>query len=309
MADEQTIFRLEGVAKGFGSGVARVDPLQGVDFTVRRGETLVLIGPSGTGKSVTLRLMLGLLAPDAGHVFFEGGDIAGFNDQQLDAMRGRLSMLFQSGALFDSMTVGENVGFPLRARGERDDARIDLLVERSLAAVGLAGTADKMPSELSGGMRKRAALARAIAPEPEMIFYDEPTTGLDPVMSDAIADLINAMRQLLSGRFAITSVVVTHDMNVACKTADRILMLYGGKLVGEGPPEYFRRLGETPRDRIDNEREELIRQFVRGEAEGPIGRDLARPAVPSAAPRTPPPNAGQPEKICGKKLVPADRNR
>ncbi len=258
------ILTLEDIHKSFGT----LDVLQGIDLAVRRGETLVIIGQSGTGKSVTLRLMIGLLDPDRGRVLFEGEDIGGYNDQQLALMRERFAMLFQGGALFDSMSVGDNVAFGLRALGERDEGRIRDVVREKLRQVGLPDTEGKMPAELSGGMKKRAALARAIAVDPEVILYDEPTTGLDPIMSDAIADLIIETREALREKNA-TSIVVTHDMHVALKTADRIVMLHQGRIVAEGPPEQYRRLREAT-EAPEEEADRMVRQFVRGEAEGPI---------------------------------------
>jgi phospholipid/cholesterol/gamma-HCH transport system ATP-binding protein len=216
-----------------------------------------------------LRLILGLLEPDEGEVHVFGKKLSALNDRELGDVRRRMAMLFQGGALFDSMTVGENVAFPIRANGEKDEDRIQATVSERLRQVGLPGTEDKMPSELSGGMKKRAALARSIATRPEIILYDEPTTGLDPIMSDAIADLINETHASLK-ETNVTSVVVTHDMHVATKTADRIIMLYGGQIVGDGPPELYSRLGagELPADASEMDR--MIRQFVLGQADGPI---------------------------------------
>ncbi|MCL2001595.1 MAG: ABC transporter ATP-binding protein [Planctomycetes bacterium] len=265
----EPIIRLMDVYKGFGSGYRRVQPMAGVNLDVERGKTLVIIGPSGTGKSVMLRLMLGLLDPDRGEVHVFGKKLSAVSVYELGEIRKRMTMLFQGGALFDSMTVGENVAFPMRSMGEKDEARIQAVVAEKLRQVGLPGTEDKMPSELSGGMKKRAALARSIAYRPEVILYDEPTTGLDPIMSDAIADLINETHASLK-EANVTSIVVTHDMHVADKVADRILMLYGGKVVGDGPPELYRRLGSQVIPRDASETDRMIRQFVRGEAEGPI---------------------------------------
>jgi phospholipid/cholesterol/gamma-HCH transport system ATP-binding protein len=180
-----------------------------------------------------------------------------------------MAMLFQGGALFDSMTVGENVAFPMRAMGERDDDRIAAAVRERLRQVGLPDTEDKMPSELSGGMKKRAALARSIACRPELILYDEPTTGLDPITSDAIADLINSTHELLR-EIDVTTIAVTHDMRVASKVGNRIIMLYGGRVVGDGTPELYRRLGSSALPSGILESEMMIRQFVLGEADGPI---------------------------------------
>ena len=265
----EIVIRLEDVHKGFGSGERRVVPMAGVSLSVERGSRLVVIGPSGTGKSVMLRLILGLLEPDRGDIVVFGRNIASLGNYELGEIRKRIAMLFQGGALFDSMTVGENVAFPLRATGERDEEKIGEIVNERLRQVGLPDTEDKMPAELSGGMRKRAALARSIACRPEVILYDEPTTGLDPITSDAIADLINATHHSLAG-VGVTSVIVTHDMRVAGKTADRILMLYGGRIVGDGPPELYARLGRDEAQGEAGETEMMIRQFVRGEAEGPI---------------------------------------
>ncbi|MCC8189562.1 MAG: ABC transporter ATP-binding protein [Planctomycetes bacterium] len=265
----EAVIRLVDVHKGFGTGARRIEPVAGVSLDVERGKTLVIIGPSGTGKSVTLRLMLGLLEPDRGEVYVFGKTIAAMTNDELGAARRRMAMLFQGGALFDSMTVGENVAFPLRAMGEKDEDKIRSVVTERLRQVGLPGTEDKMPSELSGGMKKRAALARSIACSPEVILYDEPTTGLDPIMSDAIGDLIKETHASFQDAH-VTSIVVTHDMHLAVKVASRIVMLYGGKVVGDGPPEEYRRLGSGEPDPNASDRDRMIRQFVRGEADGPI---------------------------------------
>ncbi|MCC8167404.1 MAG: ATP-binding cassette domain-containing protein [Planctomycetes bacterium] len=267
--DEDVVIRLDNVCKGFGSGAKRIEPVNGVTLLVERGKTLVIIGPSGTGKSVTLRLMLGLLEPDSGEVSVFGKQLSALSNIELGDLRKRMAMLFQGGALFDSMTVGENVAFPMRAAGEKDEDKIQSIVAERLRQVGLPDTQDKMPSELSGGMKKRAALARSIATRPEVILYDEPTTGLDPIMSDAIADLINDTHDSLKDT-NVTSIVVTHDMHVATKVGDRIVMLYGGRVVGDGPPELYRRLGKEELPRDASEMDRMIRQFVRGEADGPI---------------------------------------
>jgi len=261
---------LENVSKSFGA----LHVLKGVSLTVKRGETLVIIGQSGVGKSVCLRLMIGLLYPDAGRCLYLGKDISKMDDVALAEMRAHFAMLFQNGALFDSMTVGENVVFGLRAIGEKDEAKIQRVMEENLRAVGLGKSQfpeipAKLPSQLSGGQRKRVALARAIAFEPEVVLYDEPTTGLDPIMSDAIADLIINTCENLKHK-NVTSVVVTHDMHVALKTADRIIMFHGGRIVGEGAPDYYRRIRETADVAGLTENERMIRQFVRGEAVGPI---------------------------------------
>ena len=266
---KECVIRLENVYKGFGTGAKRVEPVKNLSLDIERGSTLVIIGPSGTGKSVTLRLMLGLLDPDAGEVYVFGKKISAMSMMELGDARKRMAMLFQGGALFDSMTVGENVAFPMHAAGEKDENKINSVVSERLRQVGLPGTEDKMPSELSGGMKKRAALARSIATRPEVILYDEPTTGLDPIMSDAIGDLINDTHASLKDT-NVTSIVVTHDMHVAEKVADRIVMLYAGNIVGDGPPQLYRRLAEGDLPADASEMDKMIRQFVRGEAEGPI---------------------------------------
>ncbi len=259
------LLALEEVHKSFGP----VRVLDGVTLRIKKGETLAVIGRSGTGKSVMLRLFVGLLAPDRGRVFFEGADLASFDERRLNAMRQRMSMLFQSGALFDSMTVADNVAFGLRVRGATSEEEITARVRKYLELVGLANAAAKMPADLSGGMRKRVALARAIATEPELVLYDEPTTGLDPITTDAIADLIIRTREAIGGR-DVTSVVVTHDMQVALKVADRIVMLHAGRIVAEGAPDYFRRLRQNAEAGGDTPMARMIAQFVRGEAEGPL---------------------------------------
>lgn len=261
---------LDNVYKSFGSGSKRSEPLRGVTLKVKFGERLVVIGPSGTGKSVTLRLMLGLLEPDRGDVYIMGRNIGLMDRDELWDVRKRVSMLFQGGALFDSMSIGENVAFPLREQGMRDEDKIYGIVKKRLGQVGLPGQEDKLPSELSGGMQKRAALARSLASQPEIILYDEPTTGLDPIMADAVANLIVDTHEQMSHEAGATSVVVTHDMMVAEKVADRMVMLFGGKVLAEGPPEMFRRLGADPLPENAGETDRMIRQFVRGEAEGPI---------------------------------------
>ena len=266
----ESVIRLDNVHKGFGSGKRRIDPVAGISLDIKRGETLVIIGPSGTGKSVTLRLMMGLLDPDEGEVYVFGKKISAMSNYELGQARLRMAMLFQGGALFDSMTVGENVAFPLRAAGEKDESKIQAVVSEKLRQVGLPNTEDKLPSELSGGMKKRAALARSIACRPEVILYDEPTTGLDPIMSDAIGDLINETHASLKKDADVTSIVVTHDMHVAGKVADRIVMLYAGKIVGDGPPEMYKRLGSDELPADASQTDKMIRQFVRGEADGPI---------------------------------------
>jgi phospholipid/cholesterol/gamma-HCH transport system ATP-binding protein len=229
--------------------------LQGLNFSVRKGETLVIIGQSGTGKSVTLRCLLGLLHPEKGEVLFQGKNIPDMNEVELVELRGHFGMLFQMAALFDSLNVGENVGFGLEAKGGYTPEEIAKKVSETLGAVGLFGIEAKMPAELSGGMKKRVGLARAVAMGPEVILYDEPTTGLDPITADAINNLILSTQE----KYNVTSIVVTHDMTSAYKVADRIIMFHEGVVVGEGTPE-----------EIKNSTNPMIKQFINGTAEGPI---------------------------------------
>lgn len=261
---------MDNVSKSFGD----LHVLKGVTMRIPRGETLVVIGQSGVGKSVSLRLMIGLLTADTGTTRFQGRDIARMDESELTEMRQSFALLFQSGALFDSLTVAENIAFGPRMNGVRDESTLRQIVEKHLHSVGLGLSAfpdmpGKMPSQLSGGQRKRVALARALAQEPEILLYDEPTTGLDPIMSDAVADLILTTRDVLREK-NLTSIIVTHDMHVAIKTGDRIIMLHGGEIVGEGSPEYFMAIRDMVDPTVLSRRERMIRQFVRGEAEGPI---------------------------------------
>jgi phospholipid/cholesterol/gamma-HCH transport system ATP-binding protein len=229
--------------------------LDGVTFDIRRGESIVVIGQSGTGKSVLLKHLIRLLEPDSGRVLFDGEDIADLEGRKLVAMRRRFGMLFQSAALFDSLSVAENVGLGLRESNDLTDREIDEIVLTKLDMVGLAASSEQFPAELSGGMRKRVGLARAIANDPEVLLYDEPTTGLDPITADVINDLIVDLNLKLK----VTSVSVTHDMASAFKIADRIIMLYEGRIEFDGTPEQVRS--------SDNR---ILRQFITGSATGPI---------------------------------------
>ncbi len=248
--------------------------LNGISINIKRGETLSIIGQSGVGKSVTLRLMVGLIKPDSGSCHFCGDDISKMSELEINEMRKKFSMLFQSGALFDSMTIGQNIAFPAILRGIKDHSKLIHIIEEKLYQVGLGKNMfpdmpSKMPSMVSGGQRKRIALARALAEDPEVILYDEPTTGLDPIMSDAVSDLIISTRNQLKSK-NLTSIIVTHDMHVAFKTSDRIIMLNAGKIVGEGTPEYFMDIEKRVDISNMTEHELMIRQFVKGEADGPI---------------------------------------
>ena len=243
--------KVENLHKSFGAHHV----LRGVSLEIRKGESIAVIGQSGCGKSVLLKHLIRLLSPDEGQVLFEGTDIADLGHDDLVALRQRFGMLFQSAALFDSMTVEENVGLGLREKKlVRAQALHDRVIEK-LALVGLSDAADKYPSELSGGMKKRVGLARAITHEPEVLLYDEPTTGLDPITADVINDLIVRLNEKLH----VTSIAVTHDMRSAFKIADRFIMLYGGKVEFDGTPDDIRS--------TDNK---IIRQFIAGQADGPI---------------------------------------
>lgn len=229
--------------------------LRGVDLEVEKGESMVVIGGSGSGKSVLIKHIIGILKPDDGTVLIDGIDIAKLKENELYEVRKKFGMLFQGGALFDSLRVWENVSFALLRQNRMSEREVKAVAIEKLRMVGLIGVEDLMPSELSGGMKKRVSLARAIAHEPEILLYDEPTTGLDPIMADAINELIIKMKQKLS----VTSVAITHDMNSAYKIADRIAMLYEGRIVEVGTP-----------DEIRNTQNPIVRQFITGSAAGPI---------------------------------------
>lgn len=229
--------------------------LDNLSLTIERGKTKVIIGRSGCGKSVLLKHIVGILMPDAGIVKVDGITINKLKEKELNKVRMKIGMLFQGGALFDSLTVAENVGFVLEEYTELDEATIAERVKEALSLVGLHAIEDLMPSELSGGMKKRVALARAICMRPELILYDEPTTGVDPITADAINELIRELQSKLK----VTSVVVTHDMTSAYKVADHIAMLYQGKIIANGTPE-----------EIKNTQNPVVKQFVTGAASGPI---------------------------------------
>ena len=233
--------------------------LDDVTLTINSGETMVIIGRSGSGKSVLLKHMIGLMKPDAGAVLIDGVDIAKLSGPDLDQVRMKFGMLFQSAALFDSMTTFENVAFPLGEHTAMTPEAVAQRVHECLQVVGLQQADDLYPSELSGGMRKRVGLARALAMNPEIVLYDEPTTGIDPIMGDIINDLIIALRD----RLKVTSVVVTHDMRSAYKVADRIAMLYNGGIVEVGSPEAIRQSANP-----------AVQQFIKGEAVGHIQEGL-----------------------------------
>ncbi|HDZ21346.1 MAG TPA: ABC transporter ATP-binding protein [Phycisphaerae bacterium] len=240
--------------------------LDGVNLQVIQGETMVIMGGSGCGKSTLLRHMIGSIWPDEGYVELFGQNIAELNDDQFDAIRKRFGILFQSGALFNSMTVGENIALPLKEHTDLDDDTINVIVTIKLELVGLREAAHLMPAEISGGMKKRAGLARALAMDARVLFYDEPSAGLDPVTSAEIDQLMMD----LSKKLGVTSVVVTHEMDSAFRIADRMAMLDKGRILKIGPRSEFEALrnGAVTGD----ETSDLIRQFLRGDPDGPITR-------------------------------------
>lgn len=247
----ENLIQLSGVYKSFDSN----DVLQGLDLNIRRGETMVIIGGSGTGKSVILKHIIGLMKPDSGKIIIDGKDLATLKERSLDELRKMFGMLFQGAALFDSLSVWENVGFSYGQQTTMSSSEIKEKAIEKLRMVGLRGIEDRMPADLSGGMKKRVGLARAIAMEPKIMLYDEPTTGLDPIMADAINELILEMKRRLN----VTGVAITHDMTSAYKIADRIAMLYQGKILEIGTP-----------DEIRNSENPVVHQFVTGSSEGPI---------------------------------------
>jgi phospholipid/cholesterol/gamma-HCH transport system ATP-binding protein len=229
--------------------------LDGLSLKIEKGLTYVVIGRSGCGKSVLLKHIVGILKPDAGGVLVEGKEIAKLSTNELNALRMKIGMVFQGGALFDSLTVGENVGFGLIEHQQIDKKELSERIRESLRLVDLHGVEDLMPSELSGGMKKRVALARAICIRPEIILYDEPTTGVDPITADNVIELIRNLHDKIN----VTSIVVTHDMKSAYKIADRIAMMYKGKIIAEGTPE-----------EVQNTKNPVVYQFINGLAKGPI---------------------------------------
>jgi phospholipid/cholesterol/gamma-HCH transport system ATP-binding protein len=241
------LIELRDLHKRFG----RLTVLNGVSISVPEGQSLVVLGPSGTGKSVLLKHLVGLLGPDSGEVWFDGKRVDGRPERELIPIRQQFGFLFQMGALFDSLNVEDNIAFPLLEHTSMGPAEIQKVVQRKLELVGLPETRKKMPAELSGGQRKRVALARAIAMDPRVILYDEPTTGLDPIR----ADIINELMLKLKRELKVTSVIVTHDMHSAFKVADRMVMLNQGKIIFDGTPEEIRRADDP-----------VVRSFVRGEA-------------------------------------------
>ena len=251
MSNENPIIELEKVSKSFGEFTV----LDELDLVLEKDMVNIIIGRSGGGKSVLLKHVVGLLKPDSGRVLIQGRDIVPMKEREMAGVRRSFGMLFQDAALFDSFTVEENVAFPLREHTRKNLREVQEIVDSKLASVGLTGMGRKMPSELSGGMRKRVGLARALVMEPQIVLFDEPTSGLDPVMSAAINELILRTRE----EFKATCVVISHDIDATMKIADRIYMLYQGRIIAQGAPDEIRSLDDP-----------VVRQFIRGEARGPI---------------------------------------
>ncbi|GDX83404.1 ABC transporter ATP-binding protein [Deltaproteobacteria bacterium] len=244
--------RIQGLTKSFGAQKV----LAGVDLEVPSGQITCVIGRSGTGKSVLLKILMGLLRPDGGSIVINGVDITKLGDRELLKVRNRFGMVFQNAALFDSMNVFENIAFPVREHERLKEADLKVRVDAALASVGLLEHGHKNPHELSGGMRKRAAVARALVRKPEFLLYDEPTTGLDPIMTAHVDELIRTTQDQTPG---LTSLVISHDMHATMQIADKIAMLFEGRVIFEGTGEDVR---TTPHP--------VVRQFVEGRLEGPI---------------------------------------
>ena len=242
---------IDHVSKSFG----RRQVLRDCCLEIRRGETTVIIGSSGTGKSTLLRTIIGLTEPDAGRVFVDGRDVHAISPRQLRELRARMGYLFQSGALINWLTVAENLALPLREKTRLTEEEISRRIDRALDLVDLRGTRDLRPDQLSGGMRKRAGLARSLVTDPEILLYDEPTTGLDPVTAHIIDQVVVDLRNKLG----VTSVVVSHDMEGVYRIADRVAMLYDGRIIATGTPQEFQ-----------NAVDPIVRQFVHGALEGPL---------------------------------------
>ncbi|HET9233026.1 MAG TPA: ABC transporter ATP-binding protein [Candidatus Eisenbacteria bacterium] len=258
------MIEIRDLHKSFGS--QRV--LRGLDLTIEPGETMVVLGRSGTGKSVLLKLIIGLMRPDRGRILVDEQNVNTMTYNQLEEMRKRIGMLFQMAALFDSMTVADNVALGLREQRDLQEGEIAAIVSEKLGLVGLAGIEDKKPAELSGGMRKRVGLARAVAMNPDYILYDEPTTGLDPIT----ARQINILIRELQTKLQVTSIVVTHDLHSAYFLGDRVCLLHEGRIYFLGTPE-----------EMQASLDPVVRQFARGEAEGPMTNGLLEPVRRGAA--------------------------
>jgi len=248
---KETVIKIENLKKKFGDRQI----LNGVDLEITRGEIFVIMGGSGCGKSTVLRHMIGAIKPDEGNIYLLGKNIAAINEDEMDSIKKKIGMSYQGSALFDSMTVGENVSLPLKEHTKLDANVINIMVKMKLELVGLRGFENLLPSQLSGGMKKRVGIARAVSMDPEIVFYDEPTAGLDPIVTAVMDKLIVDLSKALS----VTSVVVTHDMNSVFRIADKIAMLYEGKVVQVGT-----------REEIRMSKNEYVQQFVSGSPDGPI---------------------------------------
>ena len=251
------MIEISGLSKNFNSHKV----LDELSLKINTGETCVIIGRSGCGKSVLLKHIVGILKPDRGGIFIDGKEVINLNEEELNKLRMKIGLVFQGGALFDSLTVAENVGFGFIEHHQLSRKELLERVEEALCMVDLCGIGNLMPSELSGGMKKRVALARAICMKPEIILYDEPTTGVDPITADSINELIKNLHDKLK----VTSIVVTHDMKSAYRIADRIAMMYQGKIIAEGTPQ-----------EIQNTEHPVVYQFINGLAKGPITETLER---------------------------------
>ena len=251
MAKKEIVIKIEGLKKKFGDRQI----LNGIDLEIYKGETFVIMGGSGCGKSTVLKHLIGALKSDEGKVSLLGKDISGLSEDEMDEIKKKIGMSFQNSALFDSMTVGENVSLPLKEHTKLDSKVINIMVKMKLELMGLRGFENLMPSQLSGGMKKRVGIARAISMDPQIVFYDEPTAGLDPIVTAVMDKLIIDLSKALS----VTSVVVTHDMQSVFRVADRIAMLYEGKVVEIGT-----------REEIKNSSNSYVRQFIAGNPDGPI---------------------------------------
>jgi phospholipid/cholesterol/gamma-HCH transport system ATP-binding protein len=254
---DSSVVEVSNLVRTFGTRTV----IDNLSFTIQRGETMVIMGGSGCGKSTLLRHIIGVMKPTAGSVKIFGEEITTMNDRQIEDIRRRFGMLFQSGALLASLTVGENVALPLLQHTDMSDEEIEDIVTRKLQMVGLSGFNDLKPSEISGGMRKRVGLARALALDPELLFSDEPTSGLDPIMT-AVVDKLTLE---LTGAEGMTAVVVTHDMTSAFRIATRMIMLGRGKILAQGTP-----------DEIRTHPDPEVQQFINGEADGPMPLNLSQ---------------------------------
>jgi len=247
------MIKFENVFKSFGDNHV----LNGLDIDVPDGKITFIVGKSGEGKSVTIKHIMGLLKPDKGRVIVDGEDVSDFDKYQVREYRKKFGMLFQHAALFDSLTVADNIRFPLREQLGMPEEQMSKRIDEVLEQVGLEGLEDKYPSQLSTGEKKRVGLARALAAHPKVILYDEPTTGMDPLISEMIDELIVKVSEDLEGK--LTSIVISHDLKAALATAENIVMLYKGKVILEGPPKSFRETDDP-----------VIRQFFSGKVEGPM---------------------------------------